>query len=220
MQNKKIICFDFDGTLADSKDLEHASMVKTCQYFGHDEITEENIETYYGPTESGIVEMIVGKEESNAAIAYLFNIYSELQDSLLHFDPKMEILLKQLSQNKDIHVVLVTGRSQETLEISLGKLGIESYFEKTYSGAMDRSNKAESMKQVKEDYDCSSSDLLYIGDTTSDIETMREEGYDIISVGYFHNVEYQNKLKEMNKEYYVDSIEKLTLAINEAIQVK
>ena len=67
MHQKKIICFDFDGTLVDSSVFVHSSLIKTAQDFGHSEINDNNLEEYFGPTEIGILKKILGPEEAIAA---------------------------------------------------------------------------------------------------------------------------------------------------------
>ena len=75
MHQKKIICFDFDGTLVDSSVFVHSSLIKTAQDFGHSEINDNNLEEYFGPTEIGILKKILGPEEAIAASPYFYRIY-------------------------------------------------------------------------------------------------------------------------------------------------
>ena len=39
MQRKKCICFDFDDTLVKSMGLTKEALIRTLNYFGHNEIT-------------------------------------------------------------------------------------------------------------------------------------------------------------------------------------
>lgn len=210
MKRKKILCFDFDGTLADSLYLEKMSMLKTVQDFGYESVTLENIEEYFGPTEPGVIQHIVSKEESAAAVSYFYRIYIEYQNSLLRKNDAMINMLKTLQQQSDAQLVIVTGRAKETLEITLPYLGLNNFFLQCYTGSEHGVNKAESMRQVLKDFDCEKEDVLYIGDTLKDIEVMKQEGYDILSASYYHDNEYQKLLEENNPGNVLNSIDSLT----------
>ena len=217
MNKKSILCFDFDGTLANSASLEFHSMLKTVQDFGHEEIQGNDLLSYYGPTEPGIIEKIVGEDEFPAALPYFFRTYSELQETLLTPNQQIINMLLQLKKHQGVRLVLVTGRSLETLEISLHYLGMEDIFEKVYTGSKDGINKQDSMDQVAEDFDVNKEDMVYIGDTVEDVNVMRENGYDIISAAYFHDIEYQDHLEKLNPQLTMRSIDALNNIISEII---
>lgn len=216
MNQKKILCFDFDGTIADSRKLEHESMIRTINYFGHEEINDDNLEDHFGPTEPGVIKSVLG-EEYLASLPYFYNLYSELQSDLLKENPSITKMLETLTKtHPEIPLVLITGRSQETMEISLHYLGYDRFFKKAYSGSIDGINKDESMKQAMKDFDVDKEDMLYIGDTIADINTMKENGFDIFSAGYYQNEEEQKKLQELNPNTF-KTVEELTDALLKVI---
>lgn len=217
MSKKKIICFDFDGTMANSQPLEKASMVKTINDFGCDTVTEENIEDYYGPSEPGIIRNFVSEDEFPAALSYFYRIYSELEPTLLSKVDGIDTLLEELSKKENLTLVLVTGRSKETSEISLATLGYDTYFKGIYAGSMDGINKGESMDKVLDELGCEKEEMIYIGDTVEDINTMHEYGYDLISVAYCHDDEYRKRLEELNPGNVVGSIDELKAKIESII---
>lgn len=198
MMQKKILCFDFDGTLADTMYFVKLAMVKTCQDFGHSEINMENIEDYFGPTEPGIIAQVVGKEEFPAALPYFYRVYIDCQNTLLQKNERILKMLRDIKTRSDVHLVLVTGRSKETLEITLDYLGMNDFFEAYYTGSPTGVNKDVSMSHVRKDFSCDKEDMLYIGDTLSDVEVMKQEGYDILSVAYFHDPDCTKALEEKN----------------------
>ena len=216
MQRKKCICFDFDDTLVKSLGLTKESLIRTLNYFGHNEITMENLHDYFGPTEPGIITNILGEDEALAALPFFYQTYSELQSELLVKNDEITEMLESLSKRPDLLILLITGRSQETLDISSHFLDYEKYFKKTYVGSMDGINKDESMKEAMHDFDLEKEDMLYIGDTLEDISVMKENDYDIFSAGYFHDEEYQKKLKSENENTFT-SIKDLYDAILKVI---
>jgi phosphoglycolate phosphatase len=184
MEKKNIIAFDFDGTLVDSTRLIHETLINTSHEYGHNEITEENIEEHFGPTESGILKEIVGPKVFPEAWAYYIEDYIRLQPEILHNFPEMDELLEELSKRKDILLLLITGRSRPTAEISLSYLGYDKYFAKIYTGSEEGINKDENINAALEDYGIEKSRILYIGDTLADIHTMKSIDVDLLSVTY------------------------------------
>ncbi len=216
MNRKRCICFDFDDTLVHSDDLIKEAIVRTLNYFGNNDVKKEDVVKYFGPSEPGILANILSEDDYPAAVAYFFQTYSEIQEEYLKPEPKIKELLDKVSHIDGLTVILVTGRSQETLEISLHYLGYENYFKKTYSGSVDGINKDESMKQALHDFDFNKEDMLYIGDSLADIRVMKENDYDIFSAGYFHDKDYQEKLKAENPNTFT-TIEELSDAILKVI---
>lgn len=213
MNRKKVLCFDFDGTLADSDNLERESIVQTLEYFGNEEITRENLTDHYGPTEPGILQKALGDEESVAAIPHFYATYSELQEQYLKKSEEIEAMLKKIREkHPETLLLLITGRSEETLDISLNYLGYGPYFAKTYTGSDEGINKDESMKKAMHDFDLEKEDMLYIGDTLADIRVMKENGFDIFSAGYYHEKAYQDELRKENENTFT-TIRELTEAL-------
>ena len=55
MNKKKAIVFDFDGTLCDSFPLVAGKITEAIAMFRKEELTEEENNSIYGPTEEGII---------------------------------------------------------------------------------------------------------------------------------------------------------------------
>jgi phosphoglycolate phosphatase-like HAD superfamily hydrolase len=210
MKQKKLIAFDFDGTIADTTALERLAIVRTINLFGNMEINYDNIEDHYGPTEPGIVKSLVRDDKKEEAVEKFFEIYEKTQyETLKACVPGMKELLEDLAKEKDIHVLEVTGRSMRSLEISLAYLGIKDCFEKCYAGSDDGINKNLSLDQACKDYGVNKEDVLYIGDTIADCHTMHDNGYDLISVSYCHDDAYRISLEKLNPNEVVDNTKQL-----------
>ena len=110
-------------------------------------------------------------------------------------------MIKLLNDLKDdgFPLYLITGRGKETLDISLKSSGIADLFIDEYTGSDFGINKDVSVLKLIKDHDVSKEDLIYIGDTVEDIKTMSKIDVDIISVGYYHDKKYQQKLRELNE---------------------
>lgn len=217
MKKKKVICFDFDGTLADTFAFEKFAIVEAIHHFGHPEITIDNIEEYFGPTEPGVVKKFVSEEEFPIAESYFYQIYLEYQNKLLKKVPEIVAFLRELKKQPNIHLVIVTGRALKALNISLSYLDMEGIFEAFYAGSLEGINKQYSMQQVQNDFHCEKEDMIYIGDTVTDIEVMQRYHYDILSVSYFHDGEHRKKLLEKNPGNVADSLKELSEKIYQLI---
>ena len=208
---KHVLIFDFDGTLVDSMPLEFKAMIDTLHEYGHPEVNEGNLENYFGPTEKGILDHIIDDEDvMPEAWIYFLEEYVTLQDSLLFSLKGMSSLLEELSKKQDLLLLLITGRSRETLDISLEKLGYDKYFAKCYAGSDDGVFKKENIQNVIDDYQVDKEEILYIGDTVSDIQNMKELGVSILSAAYCHKKEEEKKaLEQLNPNRVAHSVEEL-----------
>ena len=210
MNKKSVIVFDFDGTIVDSNNLEHQALLNTIHEYGYEEIDDSNLEDHFGPTESGILKNILGEDIFPEAWAFFIEDYLRLQEELLVKIPGMDDLLLSLSKKKDLLLLLVTGRSKETADISLDYLGYDKYFAKTYTGSDEGINKDENIEKILDDYGVEKEHIVYVGDTLADIKTMKSIGIEIISVSYSqYDKNHKDMLEEENPHHVVHSVKEL-----------
>jgi phosphoglycolate phosphatase-like HAD superfamily hydrolase len=213
------LAFDFDGTIGDSLELESETMLFTIQKYYDPSFTQAMLIASYGPTEEGIIRRYVPKEKGDEAWAYSLSLYRKLSPRLLSEPfPGMRELLAKYGTAPKLLTVLLTGRSKETLAISLKDLGIEGDFQKTYTGSLDGINKDQSLLRMLKDFGLEKKDVLYIGDTIEDVKTMGKIGVDILSAGYGHDKEYQAKLEALNPGRVAHSVRELDELLAQAIK--
>jgi len=210
MNKKSVIVFDFDGTIVDSNNLEHQALLNTIHEYGYEEIDDSNLEDHFGPAESGILKNILGEDIFPEAWAFFIEDYLRLQEELLVKIPGMDDLLLSLSKKKDLLLLLVTGRSKETADISLDYLGYDKYFAKTYTGSDEGINKDENIEKILDDYGVEKEHIVYVGDTLADIKIMKSIGIEIISVSYSqYDKNHKDMLEEENPHHVVHSVKEL-----------
>ena len=210
MNKKNIIIFDFDGTIANTNKLIPDSIINTLNEYGINEITQDNIFSHYGPTEKGILMNFLNDKIIPEAWTYYLEEYIRLQDSEMQRIEGMDDLLERLSRHNDLLLLLLTGRSKETADISLSYLGYDKYFAKVYSGSVEGNKKDVSIYNAIEDYGLKKENMLYIGDSISDIRTMRKVGIDILSVSYCCQTEVRKiQLSKENPNNVCDSVKEL-----------
>lgn len=194
---KKAIIFDFDGTLVDSFNLVNFSILKVVNNHLNIKLKQEDIFKYFGPSEEGILKNIFKDKYLDKYFYEYLDIYLNYHNQYLsNFFPQIENLLRSLN-SLNIPLFIVTGRNKETLDITLTKLNAFKYFTKTYTGSINGVNKPSNFKQLLHDFNLSSQDVIYIGDSLKDIESTKEVNIDILSVSYITN--RYDELKKINK---------------------
>lgn len=209
MNKKKAVVFDFDGTLSDSFPLVARKITKAIAMFRKEELTEEENNSIYGPTEEGIIlKLIKDKGEAKECFLRYLDLYNEYHEELLpDFIPGIRELLEELNK-RNIPVFLLTGRSKESTMITLTKFNAFKYFKAIYTGGLYGEIKEELLNELASIHHYNKEDLVYIGDSLHDVPQCRRANVDIISVSYANTDSYE-KLDEINKGNVAKTVEEL-----------
>lgn len=209
MNKKKAVVFDFDGTLSDSFPLVAGKITEAIAMFRKEELTEEENNSIYGPTEEGIIlKLIKDKGEAKECFLRYLDLYNEYHEELLpDFIPGIRELLEELNK-RNIPVFLLTGRSKESTMITLTKFNAFKYFKAIYTGGLYGEVKEELLNELASIHHYNKEDLVYIGDSLHDVPQCRRANVDIISVSYANTDSYE-KLDEINKGNVAKTVEEL-----------
>ena len=209
MNKKKAVVFDFDGTLSNSFPLVAGKITEAIAMFRKEELTEEENNSIYGPTEEGIIlKLIKDKGEAKECFLRYLDLYNEYHEELLpDFIPGIRELLEELNK-RNIPVFLLTGRSKESTMITLTKFNAFKYFKAIYTGGLYGEVKEELLNELASIHHYNKEDLVYIGDSLHDVPQCRRANVDIISVSYANTDSYQ-KLEEINKGNVAKTVEEL-----------
>ncbi len=203
---KKVIIFDFDGTILNTEPFIGKLIYETYLKFTNKRLTLEDILNNYGPSELGmLINMNDGSYNPNEAFDYYLKLYKKMHEQFFtHIDKNLKNIFEYLKLN-DIDTYIITGRSKESLDISLDILDIRKYFKGFYTGSIKGVNKPTSIRNLISDHNYNNKELLYIGDTINDIKSMNEVDVKIISIAMYNlkNFEELNKLNPNNvvKDY-------------------
>jgi phosphoglycolate phosphatase-like HAD superfamily hydrolase len=193
---KKVIAFDFDGTIIDSFPLINTAFEKTFHQYGKN-LTIDQFDFLWGPNEKGSLKRVFFDDYEKPYKSFL-EFYDNLHNEFLPpIDIRLMNILNKLKEEPSIHLVLLTGRGEETTSITFDKFKLHGLFEKCYFGSEIKSNKEDNFLQIQKDYNVSNEDILYIGDSLADIRHCFNQGIDIISVNYY-STEDKSKLEEKN----------------------
>ena len=217
MNKKKAVVFDFDGTLSNSFPLVARKITEAIAMFRKEELTEEENNSIYGPTEEGIIlKLIKDKGEAKECFLRYLDLYNEYHEELLpDFIPGIRELLEELNK-RNIPVFLLTGRSKESTMITLTKFNAFKYFKAIYTGGLYGEVKEELLNELASIHHYNKEDLVYIGDSLHDVPQCRRANVDIISVSYANTDSYE-KLEEINKGNVAKTVEELKAKLLEIL---
>lgn len=217
MNKKRAVVFDFDGTLSNSFPLVVGKITEAIAMFRKEELTEEENNSIYGPTEEGIIlKLIKDKGEAKECFLRYLDLYNEYHDELLpDFIPGIRELLEELNK-RNIPVFLLTGRSKESTMITLTKFNAFKYFKAIYTGGLYGEVKEELLNELASIHHYNKEDLIYIGDSLHDVPQCRRANVDIISVSYANTDSYE-KLEEINKGNVAKTVEELKAKLFEIL---
>ncbi len=215
---KKVIIFDFDGTILNTEPFIGRLIYETYLKFTGKKLTLEDILRNYGPSEDGmLINLNDGSYDSNEAFEYYLKMYKKMHEEFFtHIDKDLKNIFEYLKSN-DIDTYIITGRSKESLDISLDILDIRKYFKGYYTGSKKGINKPTSIRNLMNDHNYNNKDLLYIGDTVNDIYSMKEVDVKIISIALY-NLQNYDKLNELNPFNVVKDYKELDLKIKEFLK--
>lgn len=215
---KKVIIFDFDGTILNTEPFIGRLIYETYLKFTGKKLTLEDILRNYGPSEDGmLINLNDGSYDSNEAFEYYLKMYKKMHEEFFtHIDKDLKNIFEYLKSN-DIDTYIITGRSKESLDISLDILDIRKYFKGYYTGSKKGINKPTSIRNLMNDHNYNNKELLYIGDTVNDIYSMKEVDVKIISIALY-NLQNYDKLNELNPFNVVKDYKELDLKIKEFLK--
>lgn len=215
---KKVIIFDFDGTILNTEPFIGRLIYETYLKFTGKKLTLEDILRNYGPSEDGmLINLNDGSYDSNEAFEYYLKMYKKMHEEFFtHIDKDLKNIFEYLKSN-DIDTYIITGRSKESLDISLDILDIRKYFKGYYTGSKKGINKPTSIRNLMNDHNYNNKELLYIGDTVNDINSMKEVDVKIISIALY-NLKNFDKLNELNPGNVVKDYKELDLKIKEFLK--
>ena len=98
------------------------------------------------------------------------------------FDGITELIEKL--KKKSIPIALVTGKGEKSCAITLRQFNMDTCFDKVKTGNPFKNNKAENFRELLADYKLQPDEMIYIGDTVSDIVSCREVGIRCLSASW------------------------------------
>ena len=177
---RPVICFDWDGTIADSMPLCVAEVRQTLRLMGLPEQPEETLRRCNGPTYEDAA-AIVGVPENRVAEYMDIRLRSgmELCPTVNRLFPGAREMLESLWERAALCVV--SNGQREYIDLCLRLFGLEGVFARTEAFQHGRS-KARALAEVLRDFGASRAWM--VGDRLGDIEAGKANGIPTIAACY------------------------------------
>lgn len=203
--SKKAVIFDLDGTLLDSIQSIKYSADKALEAFGYGPFTEAQYKYFVGDGAANLIKraLIAGGDTQCVHFPEAFARYKEifLKNCMYQVVPYEGIpqLLAALKEKKVKIAVLSNKPHENTVRI------IETIFGKGYfdwvQGQKDTvaiKPSPEGIFQILEAFSCKPEDILYLGDTSTDMQTGKNAG--AFTVGVLWGFRNRQELEENNAD--------------------
>ena len=160
----------------------------------------------FGPHEQALLNKISTKGNELFAEYIKATERFILTDNLQPFE-NIELLLKT-AKSLGMKICMITGKSKESMEVTLKHLGFEKYFDTLKYGGESGSVKPQRFKEIFKELNLKAQDVCYVGDSTMDIDDCREVGVEIISAAWAKCADIE-ALKSKKPNYIFYSVAEL-----------
>ncbi|MDR2679983.1 MAG: HAD family hydrolase [Tannerella sp.] len=111
-------------------------------------------------------------------------------------------------KNRNITAGLITGKGKRSCQITLEQFDMENSFDFIETGVPDRNIKPEALTVIRCKYNLLPCELVYIGDTVSDIVSCNQARVQCLSAGWAKSADIM-QLREHNKGFVFPTVESL-----------
>lgn len=208
----KLAIFDFDGTLADSKEIIGEATNRALADCGYSPLDPEQIYDLIGLPLSLSLGRFLGEKGTEEEVQRVFERYRyhwyELEPGRIHLFPGVRELLEALQQ-ASVQMAVATSKSMKGLDRMFDMLDLRDYFAFAVTNDLVTNGKPhpEMIEQALQHCRVGPQEALMIGDTTYDLQMGRAAGVDTCAVTYgSHSAE---TLAEESPTFVADSVEEL-----------
>ncbi len=172
MLRRKIIVFDWDGTLADSGPAVLGAMQRLVQEYRYRTLTKEEILQHLGLSIKDFARKILRLNEAQIPLYltrfyHLFELEEQKQDIL--YEDALEVL--NYFKQQQYSLVIATNRIRRRLDAALKLTHLENFFDYTVTAdeALDKPNPL-MLEKIMTALQCKKEDLLMVGDSVYDAD--------------------------------------------------
>lgn len=184
----KMVCFDLDGTIADTIPMCIEAFRKaTSPYAGHKLLDNEIIQTF-GMNEIGMVKAVTGNKWKQA-LEEFYTCYESMHYMCMEPFHGIRALIEELGK-RNISVTMITGKGLKCCDITINKLQLNDSFSECITGSEKGCNKTEGILYLLEKYDLQPDEFVYIGDTVSDIISCKNANVQCLSAAWAKSADF------------------------------
>lgn len=192
---KKTILFDFDGVIADSFPV--AFEVSKMNY------PTLTLESYADKFKENISKAVYAEPKADIEVDFQHEYAKKIK--VLGLDPAKKAVLERLSETYDFHIISST--NTETIKDYCELNGILNYFGDILGYDVEAS-KVKKFQMLFEKYRLDPKELIFVTDTTGDIEEAREAGIGTV-IAVADGYQDQKILEASHPTHVIDSIKDL-----------
>lgn len=185
--NKKLILFDFDGTVADNSEGIYNCISYALQKAGKPQLDKEVMRTFIGPSLFDSFRRLCtdSNEEADRLVAYYRERYAPTGSSEVRVYDGMKELLKKLRREK-YFLAVCSSKPYAFVEKITKEQGLYELFDGLFcpdfsSHASDKSGLA---LQAVEKFKVTKDRTVLVGDTKFDVAAAKQAGIECIGVEY------------------------------------
>lgn len=198
----KLVIFDLDGTIVDTINDIHFSLMKTLDYYNFETFSKEVTASYVGNGIKVLVERAVGKDNFKDEVEDYFKDFYEKHivdnSSLYKGFPSVLTVLDE----KVKHSIILSNKSFNLTNLVVKHFKLDYVFDAWFGGDSFKEKKPSpfSIKSILEEYSIDKKDAIMIGDNHTDIEAGFYAGIKTCycSYGYGH-------ISDIKPDYTVDN---------------
>lgn len=208
-QKKPVLLFDLDGTLINTRNLIYKSFEHTfARYFPGKVLTEEELDSFYGPTLQTTFSRYLEGDQVEEAIAYYRDYNKAMHDTYVTEFPYVKETLKTLKE-QGYRMGIVSNKKHDVVELGLAHCGLSEYFEVVLGGDELEKEKPDPVglmqacALLKEGHD----NVIYVGDAPNDILTARNMG--AFSVAYLYDNKRRDAMVALRPSASIENMQEL-----------
>lgn len=204
----QLVIFDFDGTIADTKEGIAETLNQSLINFGYLPVAPERIYGLIGLSLGTIFERILGREISKEHVESLVEYYREIYDSVAPtktklFDGIQEVL--DYFEKTQTLIAIATSKGLRGVTRMLDTLRIRDQFACiiTDHSVAKKKPHPDVLRCILNELDIASKDAMIVGDTVYDVKMGKNAGVDTCAVTY--GVHGHEELSRELPTYLIDS---------------
>lgn len=201
---KKIIIFDFDGTLVNSFEQAIRAFNSVSEKYNLKVVPVENLERLRNLSSRELFkEWKISFWKMPFVVRAVRKEFGQKIDKVKFF-PEIENILMEL-KNRGYALLLLTSNSQENIDYFLKKNNVTA-FDFVYGGC-GLFSKSKFIRRILNRYNHKNSEVFSVGDETRDIEAAKKSGVKSVAVSWGFNS--RKVLEKHQPDYLIDKPEEL-----------
>ncbi|MZQ81353.1 HAD-IA family hydrolase [Paenibacillus sp. 5J-6] len=194
---KRLILFDFDGTLADTLPASFDAFRAVFKKYDGQDVTNEQLVAMFGPTEDDIIARNFNHQEFvHEAINEYYDLYGRGHSGRNDSNSILELLI--LLKENGLQVGIITGKSRRAFLISSEALKLSQYFDYVVTGDDVAKPKPdpEGIYEAMEYCGAQPEEVVFLGDSNADIRAGIAAGVQTYAVQWlptYQSTAYEEK---------------------------